>query len=81
MLQQTAARDAMDWLLRTINRMLRCHDVDMLVDLAYDAIRDDLGYDRVGLWLVDTTRQTLVEHMGTDTPTAASSTYPAVWRA
>ena len=66
MLQQTAARDAMDWLLRTINRMLRCHDVDMLVDLAYDAIRDDLGYDRVGLWLVDTTRQTLVEHMGTD---------------
>jgi len=56
----------MEWLLRTMNRMLRCHDVDMLIDLAYDAIRDGLGYDRVGLFLVDHTRRTLVERVGTD---------------
>ncbi len=66
MLRQKSAQDSMDWLLRTMNRMLHCYDVDMLVDLAYDAIRDDLGYDRVGLLLVDHTRRTLVERVGTD---------------
>ncbi len=66
MVRRKPARDSMDWLLRTINRMLHCHDVDMLVDLAYDAIRDDLGYDRVGLWLVDHIGQTVVERVGTD---------------
>jgi len=66
MLRQKSAQDSMDWLLRAMNRMLHCYDVDMLVDLAYDAVRDDLGYDRVGLLLVDHTRRTLVERVGTD---------------
>src|SRR5579875_2842155 len=54
------------WLLRTIDRMVRCQSVDALIDLAYDAIRDGLGYDRVGLLLVDPARRTLVERIGTD---------------
>ena len=47
------SRGGMDWLLRTTSQMVRCRSVSALLDLAYDAIRDGLGYDRVGLSLVD----------------------------
>src|SRR5262249_20797422 len=55
-----------DWLLRTTNEMVRCRDIPVLLDLAYSAIRDGLGYDRVGLILLDRERMQLVEHIGTD---------------
>ncbi len=68
-LQNTAApdsRDAVLWLLRTTSRMVRCRTVPALLELAYDAIREGLGYDRVGLTLVDRERGGLVEQIGTD---------------
>jgi len=55
-----------EWLLRAMTRMVSCRTVDTLLDLAYETIRHDLGYDRVGLWLVDGARQELVAHVGTD---------------
>ena len=61
----TAPRE-LDWLLRTMDGLLRCRTVAALLDLAYDAIRDGLGYDHVGLLLADHTRGTLVEQVGTD---------------
>ena len=36
------------------------------MDVAYDAIREGLGYDRVGLSIVDHERHGLVEQIGTD---------------
>ena len=56
----------MAWLLDTTNRMVGCRTVDTLLDLAYDAIRTGLGYDRVGLLLVHSAQGALVEHIGTD---------------
>ena len=46
--------------------MVRCRGVAELLDLAYDAIRDGLGYDRVGLFLVDPPGQGLRQYIGTD---------------
>ncbi len=63
---QANMNNSMEWLQRTMNSMVRCHSVDALLDLAYDAIRDGLGYDRVGLSTVDPARHVLVEHIGTD---------------
>lgn len=54
------------WLLQTTNRMLRCRGLDALLDLAYDAVRQGMGFDRVGLMVVDAKRGALVEHIGTD---------------
>ena len=42
-----------EWLQRTMIAMVRCRSVADLIDLAYDAIRHGLGYDRVGLFLVN----------------------------
>jgi excisionase family DNA binding protein len=54
------ARDAVprhtDWLLGTMTGLVRCHTVAHLLDLAYDAIRTGLGYDRVGIELIDPVR-------------------------
>jgi diguanylate cyclase (GGDEF)-like protein/putative nucleotidyltransferase with HDIG domain len=61
-----AAHNLVDWLLCTTNEMVRCRDIPVLLDLAYDAIRDGLGYDRIGLMLVERERGMLVEHIGTD---------------
>lgn len=55
----------MEWLQRTMLAMVRCRTVASLLDLAYDAIRQGLGYDRVGLFLVDSCRG-LVQYVGTD---------------
>lgn len=63
--QRQAAKD-IEWLLSTTNHMVGCRSVAALLDLAYDAIRQGLGYDRVGLLLVDAAQGTLVEHIGTD---------------
>ena len=60
------AEDGVAWLLKTTNLMVGCSTVAALLDLAYDAIRDGLGYDRVGLIEVDSARCLLVEHIGTD---------------
>ncbi len=64
------ARDAVprhtDWLLGTMTGLVRCHTVAHLLDLAYDAIRTGLGYDRVGIELIDPVRQALVDYIGTD---------------
>ena len=46
--------------------MVRCRTVADLMDLAYDAIRHGLGYDRVGLFLVDAARLGLLQYVGTD---------------
>ena len=48
----------MTWLLETTSRLLRCRSRVALLDLAYDAIRDGLGYDRVGVALADDQRRT-----------------------
>ncbi len=64
--QQGTPSENTDWLIRTMNRMVRCRDRDALLDVAYDALRDGLGYDRVGLLLVNPTGTMLVEHRGTD---------------
>ena len=61
-----ASPDHMDWLQRTTSQMVRCHRIADLLELAYDAIRDGLGYDRVGLLLADWPRRVLVERIGTD---------------
>ena len=53
------------WLLDALTAMLRCHTVQALCDLAYDALRDGLGYDRAGLLLIDEGRRTLVAQRGT----------------
>src|SRR5947209_777582 len=53
------------WLLHATNRIVRCRDVVTLLDLAYEAIRTGLGFDRVGLVLVDHEQDRLVEHIGT----------------
>ncbi len=63
--QRRAVGD-IEWLLSTTNGMVGCRGVAALLDLAYDAIREGLGYDRVGLLLVDDVHRTLVEHIGTD---------------
>ncbi len=60
------ADDHIAWLLQTTNRMVGCTTVPSLLDLAYDAIRGGLGYDRVGLMVVDVDGVRLVEHVGTD---------------
>lgn len=70
-----ARRGILDWLPRTMNGMVRCRDVASLLDLAYDAIRNDLRYDRVGILLVDPTGTLLVEHIGTDE--SGCRTYPS----
>ncbi len=62
---QRAVKD-LAWLLDTTNRMVGCRSVAALLDVAYDAIRFGLGYDRVGLLLVDAAHQTLVARIGTD---------------
>ena len=41
------------WLLETTNLLVGCRSLFALLDLAYDAIRDGLGYDRVELLLAD----------------------------
>ncbi len=56
----------LEWFTHTTNAMLRCRTVAALLDLAYDAIRGGLAFDRVGLLLVDQARHALVEHIGTD---------------
>jgi len=53
------------WLLDALTAMLRCHTVRALCDLAYDVLRGGLGYDRVGLLLIDEGRRTLVARRGT----------------
>lgn len=55
-----------EWFTHTTNAMLRCRSVAELLELAYDAIRGGLAFDRVGLMLVDRRRHALVEHIGTD---------------
>jgi diguanylate cyclase (GGDEF)-like protein/putative nucleotidyltransferase with HDIG domain len=55
-----------EWFTRTTNTMLRCRTVAALLELAYDAVRDGLAFDRVGLLLVDQEQHALVEHIGTD---------------
>ncbi len=59
-------RGDLEWLQRTMIAMVRCRSVADLLDLAYDAIRDGLGYDRVGLFLVDSSGQGLRQYLGTD---------------
>ncbi|MDB5059144.1 MAG: sensor hybrid histidine kinase [Chloroflexi bacterium] len=54
------------WLLDTTNRMVGCRNVLALLDLAYDAIRYGLGYDRVGFILVDPSNGWLSCRLGTD---------------
>lgn len=62
------------WLLEALTAMLRCHSVQALCGLAYDALRDGLGYDRVGLLLIDEGRRTVVAQRGTGSDGAK---YPA----
>src|SRR5947209_7789069 len=62
----TGAVPDIQWLLDTTSRMLRCRSVAPLLDLAYDAIREGLGFDRVGLFLIDSDRDALAERIGTD---------------
>ena len=59
-------RDTLAWLLQTTGRMVRCRTVPALLDLAYEAIRDGLGYDRVGLSLVDESDDSLVLQRATN---------------
>src|SRR5579871_1228710 len=54
------------WLLRTMESMVRCHSVGALLDLAYEAIRAGLGYDRVGFKLLNEERTALILHISTD---------------
>jgi diguanylate cyclase (GGDEF)-like protein/putative nucleotidyltransferase with HDIG domain len=61
-----ASQSDIEWLTNTTNAMLRCRSVAALLDLAYDAIRSGLGFDRVGLMLIDRAHHSLVEHIGTD---------------
>lgn len=60
------SRDTLAWLLEATNRMVRCRTVPALLDVAYDAVRDGLGYDRVGIALIDHEREGLIEQIGTD---------------
>lgn len=55
-----------DWLVETITRMLGCVDLTALVTLADDVIRGTLGYDRLGLLLLNEADDSLVEHISTD---------------
>ncbi len=64
-------RHRLAWVLRTTNRMVQCQSVSALLDLAYDAVRTDLGYDRVGIMLVDAESSRLVWRIGTDERGAA----------
>lgn len=66
-----AARATREGALQAIARLPLCPDLDQLVALACDAIRDDLGYAHVGLWLVDALHQTLGERQGTGASDAA----------
>ncbi len=54
------------WLTNTTNAMLRCGTVASLLDLAYDAIRSGMGFDRVGFLLFDRDNRMLVERIGTN---------------
>ena len=63
---QKVTQDGAEWWQHTMSRMVRCRTVAALVDLAYDAIRGDLGYDHVGMFLADPARGVLVEHLATD---------------
>lgn len=54
------------WLLETTNRMVGCRSLLSLLDHAYDVIRYGLGYDRVGLMIVDAEREWLSCCIGTD---------------
>ncbi len=61
-----SAHDHIAWLLKTTNRMVGCSTLRVLLDLAYDALREGLDYDRVGLSVVNADGSQLVEHVGTD---------------
>ncbi len=54
-----------EWWQHTMNRMVRCRTVPALLDLAYDAVRGGLGYDRVAVLLADPARQLVVAHLAT----------------
>jgi hypothetical protein len=41
------------WLLEVTNRLVGCRSLPALTDMAYDAIRTGLGYDRVAVILAD----------------------------
>ena len=55
-----------EWWQHTMNRMVRCRTVTALLDLAYDAVRGGIGYDRVTVLLVDPARRLVVAHLATD---------------
>ena len=61
-----APSHTLTWLLHTTNRMVGCRSMAALLDMAYDAIREGLGYDRVGLQLIDASRQVMQCHIGTN---------------
>src|SRR5579859_3584981 len=54
------------WLQQTTTQLVRCRTVTELLDLAYDAIREGLGFDRVGVLLLDEAAHALVLRIGTD---------------
>jgi len=55
-----------DWLLRTMTAMVQCRTVAALLALASAAIRTGLGYDRVGIDLVDPLLGAVVASLSTD---------------
>jgi len=63
---QRVTQGGIEWWQHTMNRMVQCRTIPALLDLAYDAIRGGLGYEHVGVFLVDPTRHALVELVTTD---------------
>ena len=63
---QRITPDGVEWWQHTMNRMVRCRTVTDLLDLAYDAVRGGLGYDRVSLVIDDPARGIPVERIATD---------------
>jgi len=54
------------WLQQSTTQLVRCRTSAELLDLAYEAIHSGLGFDRVGVLLLDTAGGALVPRIGTD---------------
>ena len=54
------------WLQQTTTQLARCRTSAELLDLTYEAIHTGLGFDRVGVLLLDTAGGALVPRIGTD---------------
>src|SRR5262249_23317579 len=72
--------EQLTWLEEASKRLSRAYSLEHVLDTVYWSVRNGLGYDRVGIFLVeedDQQRQYLRELLGTDKYGGPSTSWPA----